>query len=169
MPVNIKEGDFNHENVEYLRKALFGEKFIYSKPITFSPISGLSKGILIGGNLSILYSLMGTASEIDTNGKILLLEDVDEYLYHIDRMMINLKRAGKLKSLKGLIVGSMEKMRDNSIPYGKNAFEIIAEATASYHYPVCFDFPSGHGKINLPLYFGRMTTLIVDDKIELAF
>jgi len=169
MPVNIKEVDFNNDSIESLRKALFGEKLFYSKPITFHFKTGLSEGILTGGNLSILYSLMGTASELETNGKILFLEDVDEYLYHIDRMMMNLKRAGKLGKLNGLIVGGMDRMNDNVIPFGKTANEIISEAVAEYHYPVCFDFPAGHGSINLALILGRSIRLKVDENMEVEF
>ena len=109
---------------------------------------------------------MGTASEVDTTGKILFLEDVDEYLYHIDRMMMNLKRAGKLSKLNGLIVGGMDRMNDNEIPFGKTASEIIFEAVADYHYPVCFDFPAGHGEINLAMILGRRVRLKVDENMD---
>ena len=169
MPVNIKESDFTNDSIESLRKALFGEKLFYSKPITFHFKTGLSEGILAGGNLSILYSLMGTASEVDTSGKILFLEDVDEYLYHIDRMMMSLKRAGKLSKLNGMIVGGMDRMNDNEIPFGKTASEIIAEAVAEYNYPVCYDFPAGHGEINLTLILGRRIRFKVDKNMEVKF
>ncbi|HRD37564.1 MAG TPA: LD-carboxypeptidase, partial [Bacteroidia bacterium] len=76
--------------------------------------------------------------------KILFIEDLDEYLYHIDRMMLQLKRSGKLKNLKGLIVGGMSDMKDNKIPFGKSAEEIIYDAVKEYKYPVCFNFPAGH-------------------------
>jgi muramoyltetrapeptide carboxypeptidase len=169
MPVNIKEDNFKGDSAESLRKALFGEKLFYSKPITFHFKTGLSEGILTGGNLSILYSLMGTASELDTTGKILFLEDVDEYLYHIDRMMINLKRAGKLNNLTGLIVGGMDRMNDNEIPFGKTANEIISEAVAEYNYPVCFDFPAGHGEENLALILGRNVRFKVNNEVQIEF
>ena len=110
---------------------------------------------------------METPSDIDTDGKILLLEDVDEYLYHVDRMMINLKRAGKLKQLKGLIIGGMTDMRDNEVPFGKNAEEIIMNAVSDYDYPVCFNFPAGHSNENVALYLGRKAKLIVDDEVSL--
>ena len=169
MPVNIKEPDFTNDSIESLRKALFGEKLFYSKPITFHFKTGLSEGILTGGNLSILYSLMGSASEVDTSGKILFLEDVDEYLYHIDRMMMSLKRAGKLSKLNGMIVGGMDRMNDNEIPFGKTASEIVAEAVAEYNYPVCYDFPAGHGEINLALILGRRIRFKVDKNMEVEF
>jgi len=125
---------------------------------------GKTTGTLIGGNLSLIYSLSGTASDIDTRGKILFIEDLDEYLYHIDRMMMQLKRSGKLSELKGLIVGGMNDMRDNTIPFGKSAVEIIAEAVEEYNYPVCFGFPSGHIPKNLPLILGGEITLEVSAK-----
>jgi muramoyltetrapeptide carboxypeptidase len=131
--------------------------------------SGTGEGVLIGGNLSILYSLMGSQSQIDTRGKILFLEDLDEYLYHIDRMMMNLKRAGMLKSLRGLIVGSMHEMKDNSVPFGKTAMQIIAEAVSEFRYPVCYNFPAGHGPENLALILGRKVKLIVDEEVVVGF
>ena len=103
------------------------------------------------------------------NGKILFLEDVDEYLYHIDRMMMNLKRSGKLGKLAGLIVGSMTKMRDNEVPFGKTAEGIIADAVAEYAYPVCFNFPAGHQEDNRALILGREVTLKVNDEVRLSF
>ena len=125
--------------------------------------------MLVGGNLSLLYSLIGSPSDIDTNGKILFIEDLDEYLYHIDRMMMNLKRTGKLQNLAGLIVGGMTEMKDNDIPFGKTAEEIILDAVAEYNYPVCFGFRSGHIKDNYPLIIGREVSLKVGEKIELIF
>jgi len=169
MPYNIKDQDINGITVESLRKALFGEKISYSKHITFWDRTGLMEGELAGGNLSILYSLAGTPSDIDTRGKILLLEDVDEYVYHLDRMMMNLKRSGKLNGLKGMIVGGLTAMRDNEVPFGKSPQEIIQEAVKEYNYPVCFDFPSGHEKMNVALYLGRKARLIVEKEVSVIF
>ncbi len=115
---------------------------------------GESEGILIGGNLSIIYSLLGSVSDSDTDGKILFLEDLDEYLYHIDRMLQSLKRAGKLAKLAGLIIGGMNDMKDNLIPFGQSPEEIILDAVKEYDYPVCFGFPSGHLPVNFPLLLG---------------
>jgi muramoyltetrapeptide carboxypeptidase len=169
MPVNITADDVQDDSLDTLKNALFGKIRSYSYPATPLARSGETEGILTGGNLSILYSLLGSASEQDTADKILFLEDVDEYLYHIDRMMMNLKRAGKLAHLKGLIVGSMERMNDNTMPYGKSANEIIAAAVSEYSYPVCFDFPAGHGETNLALILGRKIKLIVSNEIEMIF
>jgi muramoyltetrapeptide carboxypeptidase len=96
----------------------------------------------------------------------LVLEDLDEYLYHIDRMMMNMKYGGKLENLKGLIVGGMTDMNDNQIPFGKSAYEIIRDAVAEYDFPVCFNFPTGHIKNNYALIFGAQVELeVCKDKV----
>lgn len=125
--------------------------------------TGTAQGPLVGGNLSILYSLCGSKSAIDTAGKVLFLEDLDEYLYHIDRMMLNLKRNGMLDHLEGLIIGGFSDMRDNKVPFGKTAQEIILEAVAEYDYPVCFDFPAGHWEDNRALVLGSTIKLEVSE------
>lgn len=130
---------------------------------------GKSNGILIGGNLSLLYALNNTPSDIDTKNKILFIEDLDEYLYHVDRMMLNLKRSGKLKYLKGLVVGGMTDMKDNKVPFGKTAEEIISEHVAEYDYPVCFNLQAGHVKNNNPLILGREIELNVGKDVILKF
>ena len=131
---------------------------------------GNAKGQLIGGNLSILYSLCGSASAIDTDGKILFIEDLDEYLYHIDRMLQNLKRNGLFENLAGLIVGGMSDMNDNAIPFGKTAEEIILDTVSDNTFPVCFDFPAGHIADNRALIFGREVQLeILEKRVRLSF
>jgi len=112
-------------------------------------------GILTGGNLSMLYSLRGTDLDLIVEGKILFIEDVDEYLYHIDRMVQNLKRGGWFSKLSGLLVGSMSKMNDNEVPFGRTAEEIIAETTAGCDFPVFFNFPAGHRERNMPVILGK--------------
>ncbi|MES2730389.1 MAG: LD-carboxypeptidase [Bacteroidota bacterium] len=150
-------------SIETLRKALFGESIQYS--IHPEPINRLGKatGQLIGGNLSLLVHLIGTASDVDTTGKILFIEDIGEYVYHLDRMMVQMKRAGKLSGLAGLIVGQMTDIQDKpgDTPFGKTSWEIIYEAVADYQFPVCFHFPVGHEAVNWALPCGRMTTLCV--------
>ncbi len=114
------------------------KRFIYHSVIEENyGRNGEAKGVLIGGNLSVLYSILGSASEVDFEGKILFIEDLDEMLYHIDRMMQNLKRSGILGKISGLIIGGMNDMRDNAIPFGKSANEIIAATVSEYDYPVC--------------------------------
>ncbi len=149
-------------STELLKKALFGEVNEYILNAQPTNKKGKGTGILCGGNLSLLYALAGTPSDIDMKGKILFLEDLDEYFYHIDRMMMQLKRSGKLAHLSGLIIGSFSDMKDNTIPFGKTAEEIILEAVQEYNYPVCFGFPAGHGTRNYPLYMGRNMELDLD-------
>lgn len=164
MALNLGDDKCSRENAASLRKALFGEKLSYNISQE-SPChrSGSASGILVGGNLSMLYALTGTRSDIQTGGKILFLEDLDEYLYHVDRMMMNLKRSGRLEGLAGLIVGGMSDMKDNAIPFGKTAEQIIRDAVAEYGYPVCFNFPSGHTPENYTLIFGREVKLVVEE------
>jgi muramoyltetrapeptide carboxypeptidase len=168
MPINIS----NEPSLEELESnttliaALMGQDIRYdiaSHPLN---IEGDASGILVGGNLSILYSICGSASDISTQGKILFIEDLDEYLYHIDRMMMNLKRTGKLEHLAALVVGGMSDMNDNDIPYGKTAEEIILEHTAAYDYPIYFGFQAGHQKPNVALRLG-MKAEIKDNQLFL--
>ena len=150
-------------SAETLRTSLFGEPLSYE--LDTHPLSkpGDTKGILTGGNLAILCSLIGSVSDIDTEGKILFIEDVGEYLFRLDRMMWTLKRAGILDKLAGLIVGDFNDMKDNDDPFGKTAYEIISEAVEAYDYPVSFGFPAGHEKDNRALILGREVTLIIND------
>lgn len=124
--------------------------------IESSPLNrtGNCSGELVGGNLSLIYSLQGTPWQLNTTGKILFIEDLSEYLYHLDRMMQNLRLAGQLKDLAGLVVGGFTDMKDNDSPFGKTAGQIILDAVRDYHFPVCFDFPSGHIPRNLSLMLG---------------
>ncbi len=140
--------------VESFKKALLGQiqeiKITNKQRLQIQEI----KAPIVGGNLSILYSLLGSNSFPVADGCFLFIEDVDEYLYHIERMMYGLKRAGHLDHLKGLIVGGMSDMRDHDIPFGKNAREIITDLTSSYNFPVIFNFPAGHIKDNRSLKLG---------------
>jgi muramoyltetrapeptide carboxypeptidase len=165
MPIHFGEADLSADTFISLRKALFGENLTYRLPM--SPLSrkGTARAALVGGNLSLIYGLTGTPSDLVTDGKILFLEDLDEYLYHLDRMMLNLKRSGKLSRLAGLIVGGMTNMKDNHVPFGKTAEEIIAEAVGEYDYPVCFNFPAGHVADNRALILGRETLLNVGNEV----
>ncbi|MEM9050592.1 MAG: LD-carboxypeptidase [Bacteroidota bacterium] len=122
---------------------------------------GNGEGPMIGGNLSMLYSLLGSSAQISGSGKILFLEDLDEYLYHVDRMIVALKRAGILKNLAGLVVGGMSDMNDNKVPFGKTTEEIIAEHVSGYSFPVAFNFPSGHIERNLAWIHGKKRRLTV--------
>lgn len=161
MPLNFNK---SNEATKSMADALFGNLKQTIIDENYSNKPGTATGELVGGNLSLLYSLSGTPYDIDTTGKILFLEDLDEYLYHIDRMMMQLKLSGKLKHLKGLIIGGMTDMKDNAIPFGKFPEEIILDAVKDYNYPVCFDFPAGHIDRNLAMYFGRHVELTVSEE-----
>ncbi len=166
MPINFMK---NAEATATLHKALFGEIVKYD--VETHPLNrkGIANAEICGGNLSLIYALTGSVSDIDTKGKILFIEDLDEYLYHIDRMMMNLKRSGKLNHLAGLVVGGLCDMKDNAIPFGKTAEEIILDAVKEYSYPICFNFPAGHIDKNSALYLGRKVKLKVADTVELSF
>lgn len=166
MPLNFSK---NQEATRSLIKALLGKLTEIETEENYSNIEGTTSGKLVGGNLSLLYALSGTPYDIDTRDKILFIEDLDEYLYHLDRMMMQLKLSGKLSCLKGLIVGGMTDMKDNAISFGKLPEEIILDAVIDYNYPVCFDFPAGHIDKNLAMYFGREVELTVNDTATLKF
>jgi muramoyltetrapeptide carboxypeptidase len=157
MPITV--GKASVESIESLRKALFGESLEYEIPFDPANRPGNAKGEIVGGNLSILYSLMGSNAQIDCKGKILFIEDLDEYLYHIDRMMMSLKRCGCFDGLNGLIIGTMTKMKDNDIPWGKNANQIIEDVTKGYSFPILYNFPAGHFKDNRALILGKQVSL----------
>lgn len=167
MPLNFPKNNNESIALSSLYNALTSNNIEYIINPLSTEKTGETTGILTGGNLSLLYALSGTVSDIYTNGKILFLEDIDEYLYHIDRMILQLKRCGKLKNLAGLIVGGMTDMKDNQIPFGKNAYEIIADAVKEYDYPVCYGFPAGHMEDNRALILGRKISLAVTEKTSI--
>ncbi len=147
-----------------IKKLLFGEELNYKIESSKLNKPGTATGKLVGGNLSIIYALNGSSDDLNTKNKILFIEDLDEQLYHIDRMILNLKRSGKLKHLKALVVGGMSDMKDNAIPFGKTAEEIILDAVKEYNYPVCFNFPAGHIDDNRALFLGKKVKLSVTKK-----
>jgi muramoyltetrapeptide carboxypeptidase len=163
MPFNYSSTKTQH--IIQLFNILKGERnsiFVDSNP---QNIKGVSKGKLVGGNLSIIYSLIGSESLLNiSNQSILFIEDVDEYLYHIERMMYSLKRSGLLKKINGLIVGSMKDIKDNELQFGKNIYQIIKNICKDYSYPICFSFPAGHTKDNHPLIIGTDVILSVNNK-----
>ncbi len=159
MPINFTK---NTQATQSLINALFGIVNEFNiKPHLLNK-NGQANGLIVGGNLSLLYSLASTPYDINFDDTILFIEDLDEQLYHIDRMLMQLKLAGKLKNLKGLIVGGMTDMKDNAVPFGKTAEQIIFDAVKEYNYPVCFNFPAGHIDTNLALCFGTNTNFTVD-------
>ena len=155
-----KDGNLT-EDLHSLMKLLNGENVFYSFQNGESNRPGRTAGELVGGNLSIISSMHGTPCELKTNGKILFLEEIDEFLYHTDRMMFQLKLSGKLDKLAGLVIGDFTEMKDNESPFGKSVHEIISDAVAGFSYPVAFGFPAGHDKKNLALAFGKKWELDV--------
>lgn len=162
MPLTIPDG--SSVSLETLKKALFNEALDYKYTSAVKNRSGEANAVLIGGNLTLLVMMAGSVSEQDYSEKILFLEDVGEYLYSLDRMMWNLKRSGKLTNLKGLIVGSFTEMKDNDIPFGQTAEQIIMEHVKEFDYPVCFNFPAGHINDNRALIFGRKVNMLVEEQ-----
>jgi muramoyltetrapeptide carboxypeptidase len=168
MPVSFEHA--TPEALENLRFALFGESFLFEwneKQIQ----TGNTEGKIVGGNLSVIYSQLGSATQLNTEGKILFLEDVDEMLYHLDRMLTALKRAGMFKNITGLILGGFTQMRDNTEefgfssnnPWGKSLVEMILEIGLDCNIPVTMGFPAGHLNDNRAFYMGRNAELIVNE------
>lgn len=166
MPININEENIDSQTVESLHQALFLGKIKYEflgKVINF--VENISAPI-VGGNLSILYSLIGSKSDVNTDGKVLFIEDLDEYLYHIDRMMMNLFRNGKFDKPAAILVGGLSDMNDNSVPFGFSASEIVERFMISTNIPAFFNFPAGHISDNRSFILGRNCHLSFDgDKI----
>ncbi|MDR1866036.1 MAG: LD-carboxypeptidase [Bacteroidales bacterium] len=146
---------------EYLRNILFGQMPSYSLPPSPFNRTGETIAPVTGGNLSVLYSLNGTPYQCKTEGRILLIEDVNESLHHLDRMMNTLRLSGQLAGLKGLLAGGMTDMKDTHPSFGKTAYEIIREYTDMYDFPVVFDFPAGHDNDNYPIVMGAAMHLTV--------
>lgn len=169
MPLDYPEDEEDSVALNMLKEVLFNEKDLkYAFPTVEQSRKGFEHGILTGGNLSVLLSVMGSSSEVNLDGKILFIEEVGEQLYHFDRMIQTLKRAQKLVNLKGIIVGQMSNMEDNKgeLSFGKSIEEIVLEAVEEYDFPVCFNFPAGHVKENLPMIFGRHISLSVREDIS---
>jgi len=158
----FNDGGVLTAGVQSLRRVLAGDPVSYSCPPHPSNRSGTAGGPLVGGNLSLLAHLVGSVSDIDTNGKILFLEDVGEYFYNVDRMLRQLKRSGKLDRLAGLVIGGFTEMKDTMRPFGATVEEIIRDVVCEYDYPVCYGFPISHGMDNVALKIGVEYTLTVD-------
>ena len=163
MPLNFNNPERTGETFISLKQALFGNLDSTEWEGTFIR-AGDVKGEVTGGNLSLIYSLSGTMAEPSTEGKILFIEEVGEYYYHIDRMLTSLKMAGRLDGLSALLVGGMNKIEEAKIPWGRSIEETIYDIVSEYAYPVYFNFPAGHVSDNRAFYIGRQARIDVKDK-----
>jgi muramoyltetrapeptide carboxypeptidase len=170
MPKNLETGNYEFSGVDTLLQMLQGHEVAYQlKPHPLNVI-GEGRGKLIGGNLTLLNSLVGTPYDFDPQGKVLFIEEVGEYLYHIDRMLRGLKLAGKLHGLAGLVVGQMTDIQDNLTPFGASSYEIISQVIEPYDFPVLFNFPAGHSLPNQPMMMGATVHLSVKkDMVTLSY
>ena len=149
------------ESVDTFKAALFGKPENYDLEGSKYNREGEAKGQLIGGNLTMLHTMLGSDTSLDTSGKILFIEEIGEYKYHIDRMLQSMKRAGYFENLKGLVVGDMSKLRKNTTLWGTSIEQLILDATADYDFPIAFNMPAGHEKDNRALVLGREVELKV--------
>jgi muramoyltetrapeptide carboxypeptidase len=161
MAAAFNDGGYKNKYVQSIKKALEGKKATYSCKTHRFNHTGKTTAEVVGGNLALIAHLIGTNSDLQTNGKILFLEDVGEQHYNVDRMMHQLKRSGKLNNLAGLIIGGFTDMQDTERPFGKKVYNIIHELINEYNYPVCFGFPVSHNKENLALKVGASYQLSV--------
>ncbi|MEO8569989.1 MAG: LD-carboxypeptidase [Ginsengibacter sp.] len=161
MAAAFNDGENKNQYIQSLCDALMGRKAIYSCQGNIYNQKGKASGILTGGNLSLLAHICGSSSDINTEKKILFIEDVGEYIYNVDRMLYQLKRSGKLDDLAGLIIGKFTDMKDTTIPFGQTTEEVIYNIIKEYDYPVCFGFPVSHDKENYALKIGVKYELTV--------
>lgn len=168
MAAAFNENGFKNKYVQSLKTVLQGEKMHYSSRPFKNNRTGKATAELVGGNLSLLAHLCGTPDALQTDGKILFLEDVGEHLYNIDRMLWQLKRNGMFNNLAGVILGGFTDMKDTTRPFGKKTDDVLKDIFAEYKYPVCYRFPISHEKENLAVKIGGMYSLNVSkDSVEL--
>ncbi len=171
MPLTLKlDNPEQKPSIVSLHNALFGKKLNYKLPSSKYNREGESTGQLVGGNLSLVYSMLGSDISLNMNGKVLFIEDVGEALYHIDRMMISLKRAGYFEKCKGLIVGNFRLKKNGGNKFGKTLEEIVLESIEGTDFPVVFNFQAGHIDDNRALIFGDYVDLkVTKNKTKINF
>jgi muramoyltetrapeptide carboxypeptidase len=160
MPVLFSKPE-SKSSIESLQHCLVGESDELSASPHHQNRLGKATAQVMGGNLSLITDSIGTANDPDTNGKILILEEIDEYKYKVDRMLMHLKRAGKLDNLVGLVVGHMTDIKDAELPFGETVENIVISKLLQRNYPVAFNFPIGHENPNLAWVHGSVMTLNV--------
>ena len=158
----IDEVEDIKENISSFKDAIFGKPLTYIIEGSTYNKTGTAMGQLVGGNLTLLHTMLGSKTSIDTKDKILFFEEIGEHAYHIDRMLQSLKRAGYFENCKGMIVGSISKIRKNTTEFGRTIEEIFLDVVAEYDFPVLFNFPAGHEDDNRALILGRNIQLTVD-------
>lgn len=151
----------NNDSLSKLKNVLFGDSFSYSIASNKNNKTGKSEGIIVGGNLTLIQSTIGSKTELKMKDKILFIEEIGEYAYHIDRMLYSLKRAGYFENCKGLIVGQISDVKKNTTDFGRSINELILDVLDEYNFPILFDFPAGHEKTNFPIILGRKVILDV--------
>ena len=151
----------NNDSLSKLKNVLFGDSLSYSIASNKNNKTGKSEGIIVGGNLTLIQSTIGSKTELKMKDKILFIEEIGEYAYHIDRMLYSLKRAGYFENCKGLIVGQISDLKKNTTDFGRSINEIILDILDEYNFPILFDFPAGHEKTNFPIILGRKVILDV--------
>ena len=164
MAAAFNDGENKNEFITSLKNAITGKKSKYKCAAHPFNKQAVASGELVGGNLSLLCHLTGTKSDINTKNKILFIEDIGEYIYSIDRMLLQLKRSGKLDKLAGLIIGGFTDMKDTERPFGKTVYEAINDLVKEYNYPTCFNFPVSHSKENYALKVGVTHQLKITSK-----
>ena len=151
----------NNDSLSKLKNVLFGDSLSYSIASNKNNKTGKSEGIIVGGNLTLIQSTIGSKTELKMKDKILFIEEIGEYAYHIDRMLYSLKRAGYFENCKGLIVGQISDVKKNTTDFGRSINELILDVLDEYNFPILFDFPAGHEKTNFPIILGRKVILEV--------
>jgi len=151
----------NNDSLSKLKNVLFGDSLSYSITSNKNNKTGKSEGIIVGGNLTLIQSTIGSKTELKMKDKILFIEEIGEYAYHIDRMLYSLKRAGYFENCKGLIVGQISDVKKNNTDFGRSINELILDVLDEYNFPILFDFPAGHEKTNFPIILGRKVILDV--------
>ncbi|MFD0834621.1 LD-carboxypeptidase [Mariniflexile aquimaris] len=150
------------ETISTFKDALFGKPLAYTLSGSKNNRTGTASGQLVGGNLTILHTMLGSKTSLNTSGKILFIEEIGEYEYHIDRMLQSLKRAGYFDNCKGVIVGDISKVRRNTTAWGTSVEQLIVDALSEYNFPIAFNMPAGHEKDNRAMIFGRTIDLVVE-------
>ena len=162
--------DSLENTIATFKEAIFGKPLSYTLKGSELNRTGTVTAPLVGGNLTVLHTMLGSKTSIDTSGDILFFEEVGEYAYHIDRMLQSLKRAGYFDHCKGVIVGDITKVRKNTTPWGTSVEQLILDALSEYKFPIAFNMPAGHEKDNRAMILGRTIDLVVGkDKSTIVF